>query len=593
MAETPKLTIGMATHDDFYGVWSTVTSLLTHHLDVYENKDLREQTEIIVVDNAPDTAHGDLTRRWIRGRTPAHYVAFPEPKGTAQPRNEVFRRARGEFVLCVDPHVFLFNGAIRKLVEFITDARETLDLFSGPLITDSGTSIMGTHQRPKWGGGAYGVWTKDPRGLSPDDEPFEIWQQGMGLFAMRREAWPGFHPDFRGFGGCETYVMETVRRNGGKVVCLPWLRWNHRFPRVEGDRTDKPNDTDKLRNYLIGWLTLGWDIAPVVEHFKASPELVGSLLADVEHVETTSLDPSVYVAPPRNVAVVGRSDYGAVKMRGVRLAKEFGFDFFDGPPEKDYDAIVLVKSCHCRDLRQVRERCSRLIVDPLDSFYSHHRQFKRSAEYWRHLYDKLRFDELVATSPACEATMREACPSLPIHLVPHHSDPTLVYDWYDPNGPIAYAGQRCFIKESMELIDTACKAIGRHFEHAYSPKIYRGAALVLSLRCPPYDTDLNRHCKPQVKLENAAACGLPVLSTDDPAAVSLRPELVTVDRRFSLDTLVLKLLEALQSLPLNSPYTEQCFFRDMEIAIYGHSEIEPKPLIRPNIEFVVEQGIIE
>ena len=92
--------------------------------------------------------------------------------------------------------------------------------------------------------------------------------QGLGLFACRRAAWPGFNPDFRGFGGEEGYIHEKFRRAGGRTLCLPFLRWMHRFTRPLGipyvNRWE-----DRLRNYLIGFRELGLDTAPVVEHFKA------------------------------------------------------------------------------------------------------------------------------------------------------------------------------------------------------------------------------------------------------------------------------------------------------------------------------------
>ena len=67
----------------------------------------------------------------------------------------------------------------------------------------------------------FGQWSTDERGADPDAPPFEITMQGLGLFACRRDAWPGFHPEFRGFGGEEYYIHEKFRRNGAKVLCLP------------------------------------------------------------------------------------------------------------------------------------------------------------------------------------------------------------------------------------------------------------------------------------------------------------------------------------------------------------------------------------
>jgi hypothetical protein len=102
----------------------------------------------------------------------------------------------------------------------------------------------------------YGAWATDPRGQDPDGAPFDIPMQGLGVFACRRAAWPGFNPRFRGFGGEEGYIHEKVRQRGGRVLCLPFLRWMHRFNRPLG--VPYPNVwEDRFRNYMIGFTELG------------------------------------------------------------------------------------------------------------------------------------------------------------------------------------------------------------------------------------------------------------------------------------------------------------------------------------------------
>ena len=95
--------------------------------------------------------------------------------------------------------------------------------------------------------------------------------QGLGLFACRREAWPGFNPLFRGFGGEEGYIHEKFRRQKGRVLCLPFLRWMHRFGRPHGPRYSNTLE-DRLRNYTIGWAELGMDTEQMNDHFR---ELMG------------------------------------------------------------------------------------------------------------------------------------------------------------------------------------------------------------------------------------------------------------------------------------------------------------------------------
>ena len=65
----------------------------------------------------------------------------------------------------------------------------------------------------------WGIWATDPRGVDPEGEPFEIPMQGMGVFSCRKEAWLGFNPAFRGFGGEEGYIHEKFRQARSAAAC--------------------------------------------------------------------------------------------------------------------------------------------------------------------------------------------------------------------------------------------------------------------------------------------------------------------------------------------------------------------------------------
>ena len=104
------------------------------------------------------------------------------------------------------------------------------------------------------------------RGADPLASDFEIPLHGCGLFACGREAWPAFNRMFRGFGGEEGYIREKIRQRGGRTLCLPFLRWLHRFGRPLGLRY--PNRwEDRVRNYMIGFTELGLDTAEMKAHF--------------------------------------------------------------------------------------------------------------------------------------------------------------------------------------------------------------------------------------------------------------------------------------------------------------------------------------
>ena len=247
------LTIGMATYNDFDGVYFTLQALRLY-------QDL-EDTELLVVDNYGCDATRQVVKNWANGR----YIRATELVGTASPRDRVFREARGEAVLCCDSHILFIPGAIAKLKAYYRDHPETIDLLQGPLLYDDLKNIA-THFAPEWRDQMWGTWATDPRGRKLKGEPFDIPMQGLGVFSCRKAAWPGFNPAFRGFGGEEGYIHEKFRQRGGRTLCLPWLRWVHRFARPNGVPYPLSVE-DKFRNYLIGHAELGLDLEPIREHF--------------------------------------------------------------------------------------------------------------------------------------------------------------------------------------------------------------------------------------------------------------------------------------------------------------------------------------
>jgi hypothetical protein len=255
-----KLCIGMATFDDYDGVYFTVQAIRLFHPEVVE------ETEIVVIDNHPGgpcANHLKALEKWVTGY---RYVPFHSYQGTSA-RNAVFEEANAEYVLCIDCHVLLAPGSLRRLIDYFDSHPDTPDLLQGPLIYDD-LRTFSSHMNPTWSCGMYGVWGTDPRAADPAAEPFEIQMQGLGAFACRKQAWPGFHPQLRGFGGEEGYIQEKFRRAGGRTLCLPFLRWVHRFARPRG--VPYPNTwEDRIRNYLLIAGELGLDPSPAIQHFRA------------------------------------------------------------------------------------------------------------------------------------------------------------------------------------------------------------------------------------------------------------------------------------------------------------------------------------
>jgi hypothetical protein len=259
MSLAKKLCIGMATYDDYDGVYFTVQSIRLHHPEITAD------TEILVVDNHPEgrcAADLKALEDWIPGY---RYFPWNRTEGTSV-RDIVFREANADFVLCVDSHVLFAPGALTRLMEYIDANPDSRDLLQGPLLYDDLKHIS-THMEPKWNFGMYGVWATDERAVTPDAPPIEIEMHGLGVFGCRRAIWPGFNPRLKGFGAEEGYIQEKFRRAGGRVVCLPFLRWLHRFGRPAGTLYRNVWE-DRIRNYLIVARELGIDPSETIDHFR-------------------------------------------------------------------------------------------------------------------------------------------------------------------------------------------------------------------------------------------------------------------------------------------------------------------------------------
>ena len=303
------LTIGMACYDDYHGVFFTCQALKMYH----NIEDLG--IEIVIIDNNPNSEHGKAVKKYAQSSPNIKYVPFPDNTGTTQSREAVFKHASSPYVLCMDCHVLLAQGAITRLLEYYKANPDTKDILTGPLLYDNNRDIS-THFDLYWRGEMWGVWSHaysgpdgiicmrsaeegqkidlhkvcdgtyirtldlpyserfsflidegySVLGISDEDEPFEIQAQGLGLFTCKKENWVGFNPKFRKFGGEEGYIHEKFRDNGGKALCLPFLKWNHRFNRPDG--VPYPLDKlSKLRNYIIGFKELGLDLNSVYQHF--------------------------------------------------------------------------------------------------------------------------------------------------------------------------------------------------------------------------------------------------------------------------------------------------------------------------------------
>jgi hypothetical protein len=275
------LTIGMATYDDYHGVYFSLQALRMYH-SICSTQDV----EFLVVDNNPEGAHGKAVQNGIKGwmSHQARYIPYTEKASTAV-RNEIFKNAQGKYTISIDCHVMLAPGAVDKLLEYYNKNPDCKDIVQGPLWYDDLRNYS-TAFKPEWRDSMYGTWMTDKEAFEKG-EPFEIPMMGLGMFSCETKNWPGFNPHFRGFGGEEGYIHEKFRRNGGKAICIPQLKWIHRFGRPDGVKYPLKLE-DRVWNYLVGWLEITQDpnhhmVTSTYEHFKPKlPNRIDQLLAEAK-----------------------------------------------------------------------------------------------------------------------------------------------------------------------------------------------------------------------------------------------------------------------------------------------------------------------
>lgn len=338
------LTVGIATHDDFHGAYFTISSLLIHH------RDQMADTEIVILDNNPRGPEAAALARIASDAgalASIRYVPYEDVESTAV-RDVLFREAAGDTVLVLDSHVLLDSGSLAALRAYFDDPGHASDMVQGPMLAFHGEEIVSTQMNPTFNRGMFGQWGLDERARDPKAPAFDIPSQGLAVFAMRKHAWPGLNPRFRGFGAEEGYVQEKVRQAGGRTVCLPALRWQHRFLRPAG--TSYPNTwSDRLNNYYAGWAEIGYDPDLITAHFH---ELLGEalaadqqrLLADLEHASTMA-DGLVVVSDDDRVAPWRRT-LPTIESTGAPFIRAaFGEDVdrrFDGADAEEEAATTLV-----------------------------------------------------------------------------------------------------------------------------------------------------------------------------------------------------------------------------------------------------------
>ena len=244
------LTIAMATYDDYDGVFFSVQSLR-----IYHQLCRTDAVQFMVLDGNPNSEHGKACKSFIENQARGKYISYHGVPSSFN-KYKTVDNADGKYVLIMDCHVILEPNAISSLIDYFAHNPDCKDLIQGPLWYDDLVNIS-THFDQKWSGDMYGTWQTNKLAYDKGD-PFEIEMQGMGLLAFEKSAWKGINPHFRGFGAEEGYIAAKFKEWGGRNICLPSLKWNHRFGRPNGVKYPLILE-DRIWNYFVGWLEITKD----------------------------------------------------------------------------------------------------------------------------------------------------------------------------------------------------------------------------------------------------------------------------------------------------------------------------------------------
>ena len=106
------LSIGMATYDDYDGVFFSIQSLRMFH-DICNTY----KVEFIVLDSNSSSEHSKLCKSFVENNVKGKYV---EDSGVTSSFNKykIVDHASGKYVLIIDCHVLIENNGINNLINY-------------------------------------------------------------------------------------------------------------------------------------------------------------------------------------------------------------------------------------------------------------------------------------------------------------------------------------------------------------------------------------------------------------------------------------------------------------------------------------------
>lgn len=144
----------------FVTVCYKTPNLIRLLLKGFESADIKFPFEYYLVDNAPGDGTGDMVREkypWV------NIIETPKNIGFGAGNNHALRRARGEYVMLVNPDLVVFPGELEKLVEFL-DGHPDIGLVGPKLLNPDRTCQYSCYRFPN---PMIPLYRRTPLGLTP------------------------------------------------------------------------------------------------------------------------------------------------------------------------------------------------------------------------------------------------------------------------------------------------------------------------------------------------------------------------------------------------------------------------------------------
>ncbi|MBD3281561.1 glycosyltransferase [Candidatus Uhrbacteria bacterium] len=144
----------------FITVCYKTPNLIRLLLKGFESAGIKFSYEYYLVDNAP----GDGTGKMVRELNPwVNVIETPKNVGFGAGNNHALRRARGEYIMLVNPDLVIFPGELEKLVDFL-DGHPDIGLVGPKLLNPDRTCQNSCYRFP---GPLIPVYRRTPLGLTP------------------------------------------------------------------------------------------------------------------------------------------------------------------------------------------------------------------------------------------------------------------------------------------------------------------------------------------------------------------------------------------------------------------------------------------